>query len=150
MKVVDIGCWCSADIVLLGHRYDWLFLRTLVTAGYLGWIAYALTTVVDLHILHSETKPARTNAATSFFVSILVALYGVLWVQKSAPTYYAYAFFPVFFWEEVFARKSTLKAGAKVLFSGKNAEASTGKLLFNTAAGLLMMESIVCTPSIYT
>jgi phosphatidylinositol glycan class N len=57
----------SAALVKVGlaglrylQTYDWLFLRALVTIGYLGWIAFALTTVVDLHVLHGKTKTSRT------------------------------------------------------------------------------------------
>ncbi|KMP06924.1 GPI ethanolamine phosphate transferase 1 [Coccidioides immitis RMSCC 2394] len=97
------------------QTYDWLFLRTIVTAGYLGWIAYALTTVIDLHVLHQTSQSVRTTFTTIFFSSVLVGLYSVLWVQKSSWRYYAYAIFPVFFWEEVVARRDALKAGRQIL-----------------------------------
>lgn len=97
------------------QTYDWLFLRTLVTLGYLGWIAFALTTVIDLHVLHSKTEHSRTFSSSMFFASVLVALYSVLIVQRSNWTYYAYAFFPVIFWEEVFARREGLMQGGKML-----------------------------------
>ncbi|KAK2626381.1 hypothetical protein QTJ16_004643 [Diplocarpon rosae] len=42
------------------QTYDWLFLRALITIGYLGWIAFALTTVIDLHVLHGKTETSRT------------------------------------------------------------------------------------------
>ncbi|KAK2793843.1 Glycosyl phosphatidyl inositol anchor synthesis [Onygenales sp. PD_10] len=97
------------------QTYDWLFLRTVVTAGYLGWIAYALTTVVDLHVLHGTSDPVRTTFSTMFFSSLLVGLYSVFWVQKSSWRYYAYGVFPVFFWEEVVARRNALAAGRKMV-----------------------------------
>ncbi|PGH06802.1 GPI ethanolamine phosphate transferase 1 [Helicocarpus griseus UAMH5409] len=99
------------------QTYDWLFLRTIVTAGYLGWIAYALTTVIDLHVLHGTSVPSRTTLSTMFFSSVLVILYSVFWVQKSSWRYYAYGIFPVFFWEEVVARRNALAAGRKILLS---------------------------------
>ncbi|KAK0947064.1 Glycosyl phosphatidyl inositol anchor synthesis, partial [Friedmanniomyces endolithicus] len=44
----------SDELIQLGlqglrylQTYDWLFLRTLITIGYLGWIAFAFTTAVD-------------------------------------------------------------------------------------------------------
>lgn len=98
------------------QTYDWLFLRTLVTAGYLGWIAFAITTVIDLHVLHGEVETLRTTPSMIVFSSALVALYSVLFIQQSAWVYYAYAFFPVMFWEEVFARRASLAKGKKVLF----------------------------------
>ncbi|PGG97571.1 phosphatidylinositol glycan, class N [Blastomyces parvus] len=99
------------------QTYDWLFLRTIVTAGYLGWIAYALTTVVDLHVLHGSSVPSRTTFSTMFFSSILVILYSIFWIQKSSWRYYAYGIFPIFFWEEVVAKRNALAAGRKILLS---------------------------------
>src|SRR5207237_9394216 len=92
------------------QTYDWLFLRALITAGYLGWIAYALTGVIDLYVLHGRLQPSRTVAGTLVSSSVLTALYASFIISKSPITYYAYAFFPVFFWEEVYARRPSLLA----------------------------------------
>ncbi|KAF9892219.1 Glycosyl phosphatidyl inositol anchor synthesis [Aspergillus nanangensis] len=97
------------------QTYDWLFLRTIVTFGYLGWIAYALTTVIDLHVLHGVSDSNRTIASTIFFTSILAALFSVLLYQQSSWRYYFYAVFPIFFWEEVFARRKAVVAGRQIL-----------------------------------
>lgn len=99
------------------QTYNWLFLRALVTLGYLGWIAYALTTVVDLHVLRGASHAHRTFVSISAFTSVLIILYSSLLLQKSPWTYYAYGVFPVYFWEEVYARRSALAAGYKILFS---------------------------------
>ncbi|KAK7981879.1 phosphatidylinositolglycan class N [Apiospora saccharicola] len=98
------------------QTYDWLFLRVLITLGYIGWMAYAITSVVDLHVLQGETQPQRSLGGVLFFSSILVALWASFIVSKSPVTYYAYAFFPVFFWEEVFARRESLAKGRQALF----------------------------------
>lgn len=123
------------------QTYDWLFLRTIVTMGYLGWMAFALTTVLDIHVLHGSTEAKRSTGSMIFFSSILVALYGVFIIQKSRPTYYAYAIFPVVFWEEVYARRSTVTKGAKQLVTGVNA----GKLkLFGLiVGGVALLEAMV-------
>ncbi|EAW13399.1 mannose-ethanolamine phosphotransferase MCD4 [Aspergillus clavatus NRRL 1] len=99
------------------QTYDWLFLRTIITFGYLGWIAYALTTVIDLHVLHGTSDSNRSLSSTIFFTSILTVLFSVLFYQKSSWRYYFYAFFPIFFWEEVFARRRALVAGREILLS---------------------------------
>lgn len=98
------------------QTYNWLFLRALVTLGYLGWIAYALMTVIDLHVLHGTSKSERTSVSNSAFTSLLVLLYSTLFLQKSPWTYYAYGVFPIYFWEEVFARRSALAAGCRTIF----------------------------------
>ena len=99
------------------QTYNWLFLRALVTLGYLGWIAYALTTVIDLHVLCGTSHVDRTFRSTAAFGSALILLYSSLLSQKSPWTYYAYGIFPVYFWEEVFVRRSALVAGCGRLFS---------------------------------
>jgi GPI ethanolamine phosphate transferase 1 len=99
------------------QTYNWLFLRALVTLGYLGWIAYALTSVIDLHVLGGTSHADRTPASIVVFSSLLIILYSRLLLQKSPWTYYAYGIFPVYFWEEVFARRSALVAGCTRLFA---------------------------------
>ncbi|KFA61569.1 hypothetical protein S40285_04015 [Stachybotrys chlorohalonatus IBT 40285] len=98
------------------QTYDWLFLRALVTIGYLGWIAFALTTVLDMFVVQETISPKRTVAEVLGFSSVLVALYAYFIVCTSPLTYYVYAFFPVIFWEEVYARKQILVEGRKALF----------------------------------
>lgn len=112
----------SSELLVVGleglrylQTYDWLFLRTIVSLGYLGWIAYALTTVIDLHVLHGTSDSHRTTASISFFSSILVALFSIFLYQGSSWRYYFYGFFPVYFWEEVFARRKALIAGRQIV-----------------------------------
>jgi phosphatidylinositol glycan class N len=99
------------------QTYDWLFLRLLVTAGYVGWMAFGATSIIDIHVLRGSTKTQRTTATNIFFSSTLVLLFAYLLVQHSPWTYYAYAIFPVFFWEEVFAQRAALTKGRRVLFA---------------------------------
>ena len=99
------------------QTYDWLFLRALITTGYLGWIAFAITTVIDLHVLHGDAETSRTTSTVAIFGSFLFALYSYLLMRQSPLTYYIYAFFPIFFWEEVTARRSALLAGKTKLLA---------------------------------
>lgn len=98
------------------QTYDWFFLRILITAGYLGWMFYATTTIIDVHVLHGSIATARSSASLLIFSSILVLLYSSFVISESPVTYYAYALFPVFFWEGVWTRRKTLVAGLKTLF----------------------------------
>ncbi|BCR82768.1 GPI ethanolamine phosphate transferase 1 [Aspergillus chevalieri] len=133
-------------IALQGLRYlqtyAWLFLRTLVTAGYLGWIAFAFTTAVDVYVLDGKIDVQRPPGLIITFASILVGLYSLLIFQASPITYYAYAFFPVLFWEEVFARSRALAEGKKKLFS-QFSKSDTVKFALNTAAYLALLEVMV-------
>jgi GPI ethanolamine phosphate transferase 1 len=140
------------DLAIQGLRYlqtyDWLFLRALVTLGYLGWIAYALTTVIDLHVLHSISTADRTNASMFAFSSLLVVLYSAMIVQKSPITYYAYGVFPVFFWEEVFARKQALAAGYKILFEQVRGVKGFSSFAVEALLFLAVLQALVCSPLI--
>ncbi|KAK1998992.1 phosphatidylinositolglycan class N [Colletotrichum falcatum] len=98
------------------QTYDWLFLRALITIGYLGWMAFALTVIIGLHVLRGSHPPCRTTVGTTVFTSVLAALYASFVISKSPVTYYAYGFFPVVFWEEVWARRRSLVEGRQVLF----------------------------------
>ncbi|RYP35264.1 hypothetical protein DL766_002607 [Monosporascus sp. MC13-8B] len=90
------------------QTYDWVFLRALITIGYLGWMAYAIARVIDLHVLQGTARSSRSLGGIVFFSSVLVLLYASFIISQSPYTYYAYAFFPVFFWEEVYARRDSL------------------------------------------
>ncbi|KAM3452805.1 hypothetical protein MY3296_004221 [Beauveria thailandica] len=109
------------QVTLQGLRYlqtyDWLFLRALITIGYLGWMAYAITTVVELFVVGQKFKPQRSAISLLFFSSVLVTLYASFIVSQSSITYYLYAIFPVVFWEEVFASRRSLAEGRKILFA---------------------------------
>lgn len=125
------------------QTYDWLFLRTLITVGYLGWVAFALTTVIDLHVLHGRLLPSRTLSGILVSASVLTALYASFVISKSPRTYYAYAFFPVFFWEEVYARRESLVEGCRQLFGHIQSGASLASLAFNCAIYVGIIVSLV-------
>lgn len=125
------------------QTYDWLFLRALVTAGFLGWIAFATTTVIDLHVLHSQTQDKRTTASNVAFSSALVILFSILFVQHSSWTYYAYGIFPVFFWEEVFARRGALVQGKMVLFGNTSSKKAHVGTIIKSVAFLGLLEALV-------
>jgi GPI ethanolamine phosphate transferase 1 len=125
------------------QTYDWLFLRALITIGYLGWMAFALTIVVDMHVLQGSTPPARTLAGLVVASSTLVALYASFALSKSPALYYAYAFFPVVFWEEVYARQESLRRGGKVLFGKVQSGANALSFLFNMVIYVGVIFSLV-------
>jgi GPI ethanolamine phosphate transferase 1 len=98
------------------QTYDWLFLRALITIGYVGWMLYALATVVNLHVLQGAVEPSRDTVSTAVSSSVYVLMAASFIASKSPVTYYAYAFFPVFFWEEAYARRESLIRGARIVF----------------------------------
>lgn len=124
------------------QTYDWLFLRALVTIGYLGWMAFALTTVLDMHVLHGNVQPARDGKGLAASMAILIVLYASFIASASPPTYYAYAFFPVFFWEEVYARRQSLVQGRRLLFAHIKPGASLAAFLLNAAIYVAIIVSL--------
>ncbi|KAF7559448.1 hypothetical protein G7046_g4688 [Stylonectria norvegica] len=124
------------------QTYDWLFLRALVTVGYLGWIAYAITTVVSLYVVQGSIPPKRTVLGSILFSSVLVALFASFIISKSPLTYYAYAFFPVMFWEEVYARRACLNQGRKALFGHVQSGGAIVALLINTVIYIAVIQSL--------
>lgn len=124
------------------QTYDWLFLRALVTVGYLGWIAFALTTVIDLHVLQNREDSSRSSRVSTLFGFIFIGLTSTLWLRKAPYTYYAYAVFPVVFWEEVVQRKSSVMLGIGKLLKDTRWSSSTS-LIINTVGFVGLLEALV-------
>ena len=140
----------SQDLIGLGleglgylQTYDWLFLRALVTLGYLGWIAFAITTVVDLHVLGGTTPASRTFTSNVAFSSALIGLFSLLIVRHSPITYYVYAFFPVLFWEEVVASRQALVKGKDALLGHVVSQKEFLEFVGSTAASVVLLEALV-------
>lgn len=154
-KAIDAGQYEEAvnrtyDLIDLGldglrylQTYDWLFLRALITLGYLGWIAFAITTVLDLHVLNEDIEAQRTMQSTIAFSSVLAVVYSALLKQRSPLWYYAYAIFPVIFWEEVYARRSSIIKGGRVLFSQINTFGDKLKLVTAILGSLGLLQALV-------
>jgi phosphatidylinositol glycan class N len=154
-RVIDVGHAEEAirqtyELIGLGlegmrylQTYDWLFLRTLITLGYVGWIVFAITTVIDLHVLNDNSQAQRTTPSIVGFSSVLVVLYAMLAKQRSPLVYYAYAFFPVLFWEEVFARRSSLIKGSKILFAHVSSTSDIVKLVLSVLGFFGLLQALV-------
>ncbi|KAL9598605.1 MAG: hypothetical protein Q9179_003858 [Wetmoreana sp. 5 TL-2023] len=150
----------SQDLLQIGleglrylQTYDWLFLRLLVTMGYLGWIAFALTTVIDLHVLQNKGVHIRNSATSAVFAIFLAGLLLSLWLRNAPYTYYLYAVFPVVFWEEVIQRRSALVLGVQLLLQNSPKSEGRMSLIFKTFAFIGLLEALVFSyfhRSVYT
>lgn len=125
------------------QTYDWLFLRLLVTLGYLGWIAFAITTVIDMHVLQGKTQTLRTTVTTMAFGGLLVGAFSALWFRKAPYTYYAYTIFPFIFWEEVFASRGATFAGGRHLLRGIESKKEVFLLGIKALGFVGLMEALV-------
>ena len=125
------------------QRYDWLFLRVLVTLGYLGWVAFAVTTIIDMHVLHGVTHTSRTIATSSTFGAVSAALFSYLFVRKAPNTYYVYAVIPLLFCEEVVARREVLLVGSHTLFKNIQSKKDIAILGIEALAFVAFLEVLV-------
>ena len=125
------------------QTYDWLFLRAVITIGYLGWMAFALTTVIDLHVLHGKTELIRTRTTLGVTGGILAGLYSMLLIQRAPWTYYIYTTLPVVFWEEVWARKQALQASRNVLLGHIKSREGWILLAFQCLTSIGFLELLV-------
>ena len=148
-------------------RYDWLFLRTVVSLGYLGWIAYTFvfmlraysstpapslvlkTTPAPSLVLKTTSAPSlvlKTTSAPSlvlksyYLAAALAVALTVYLAAVSAPAlYYVYVAFPLFFWANVVADAPLwLAAFAAQRRQGRTARVAGAALLFAVAMEVLV------------
>ncbi|KAG5953624.1 Glycosyl phosphatidyl inositol anchor synthesis [Claviceps sorghi] len=122
------------------QTYDWLFLRALITLGYLGWMSYAITTVVDTFVVRENVPVQRTFLGTAAFTAVLVALYASFIISKSPATYYLYSLFPVVFWEEVYAHRESLVRGKTLLFANVRSTGDVLTLMLHIALYVIIIQ----------
>lgn len=125
------------------QTYDWLFLRVLVTIGYVGWIAFALTTVIDLHVLQGETRTSRTFFTSAVFGAVMTCFFSFLLIRKAPITFYAYGLFPMLFWEEVIARRDAVVKGSQVLLKEIKSNREAVLLVLKGLAFVWLLEALV-------
>jgi phosphatidylinositol glycan class N len=138
------------DASLQGLRYlqtyAWFFLRTLVTPGYLGWVAFTFTENMGISKPEMIEIQRQRPGYSACFASIFLGLCGVLLMQNSPPTYYAYSAFPVFFWERalpplVLRIKSQTKAWLAIWRENHSS-------MLQVAAHVVLLELLVCIMSL--
>jgi len=123
------------------QRYNWLLLRTLVTIGFLGWIAFALTSFLHRFVTPDVNETGSKGILVkSFFAGIFSALVSLLYIQKSPWNYYLYALFPTMFWFVVASNPQTWKVGFKRLM---NPTISWIVDIVGMIGSLLLLEGIV-------
>lgn len=132
------------------QTYDWLFLRAVITLGYLGWMAYAFTAVINMFVLCGTGPPKRSIPSTMLFSSVLAASFASFYLSNSPLSYYVYTFFPVMFWEQVYVQRHSLALGRKVLFAHITSAGSVLTFALQTALYVAVIESLVRVPRSYT
>ncbi|KAL9542159.1 hypothetical protein MBANPS3_008753 [Mucor bainieri] len=100
------------------QTYDWLFLRSVVTAGYVGWCVFCLEFVIRSFMLRdtSRTTLSIKSCLTIDFFSLIIlgGLYAMLWIQQMPKMYYAYVLFPVYFWNQILRNYRSLSEALRL------------------------------------
>ncbi|CCE61361.1 hypothetical protein TPHA_0A02800 [Tetrapisispora phaffii CBS 4417] len=120
--------------------YNWIFIRSIVTMGFIGWIVYAFSLFLRLFILNKSNGIYSTSIINLlFFTTTGIILYYILYYQRSPFNYYMYLLFPLFFWSQIVTMKMVLKTGIKEFFNG----ISTSYKILISMAIILIYEGIV-------
>lgn len=97
--------------------YNWRFIRTIVTFGFVGWITYAFIIFLKLYILKSGSEDHNTSAINlSVFVALGVFLNWVLYYQRSPFNFYMYLLFPLYLWSKIFTNNTIFREGLREFF----------------------------------
>ncbi|QEU61933.1 Mcd4 [Kluyveromyces lactis] len=119
--------------------YNWRFIRTIVTLGFLGWIVYSFSIFLRLFILNRDYNSHKSLLNYFIFGSLTIILNYVLYYQKAPFNYYMYLLFPLIFWSEIFTDRVVLEDGVKEFLKG----ISIPKRMMLVPAIILVYESIV-------
>ena len=90
------------------QKYDWFFLRSVISLGYLGWMAYCIIFIIKKYVVLPKSRK-KVSEPTSLDTYALLGFLGLcilLWVKKSPFQYYLYVAFPIYFLMEVSKEKS--------------------------------------------
>ncbi|KAI8639449.1 Phosphatidylinositolglycan class N-domain-containing protein [Parasitella parasitica] len=124
------------------QTYDWLFLRSVVTAGYIGWCIFCLEFVVRNFVLRSQSQLSLSikSCLTIDFFSLVIlgGLYSMLWIQKMPKLYYAYVLFPVYFWNQILRNYRSLSGALRLGIKNGLVKSATAVI-----AALLFLEALV-------
>ncbi|KAF9134927.1 Glycosyl phosphatidyl inositol anchor synthesis [Mortierella sp. 14UC] len=119
----EAECVIVRNLCLEGLRYlqtyDWLFLRSVISAGYLGWIAFSLNFILRTFVGGQDSRLGPLGAprtrrpianvasvqekqAIDILSVVVFAIFAtILTIKQSPALYYAYVAFPIFFWSRV-------------------------------------------------
>lgn len=99
--------------------YNWRFIRTIVTFGFVGWIFFSFIIFLKSFILENVIDDQKASPLShAVFGSIGILLNWILFYQHSPFNFYMYLLFPLYFWSYIFTNRSVLRSGIKEFFKG--------------------------------
>ncbi len=94
------------------HKYHRLFLKGVMSAGFVGWMLCILIAILEDHLQPEHRLRASPSASSSSPLAIIIALCLVTWslllYQASPLLYYAYYTIPVLCWAHVWRKKGVV------------------------------------------
>lgn len=107
----------AIDGIMYYQTYDWAFLMTVVTLGYVGWMLFAIVFIlryrqdeVDVHLLkyaHGlNTESARHMVHVPLFIFVVYAV--ILLIEGSPIQYFFYLGYPCYFWRSIISNRHIL------------------------------------------
>jgi GPI ethanolamine phosphate transferase 1 len=93
------------------QTYDWTFLMSTITLGFIGWMLYVTLFIYSNYIAPSDALHLRTELSfvsqAVLTLSLFVGVSSKLFIEHAPAIYYAYVWFPIFFWCQVIAQYQT-------------------------------------------
>ncbi|KAI3654848.1 hypothetical protein MP228_000228 [Amoeboaphelidium protococcarum] len=122
------------------QTYDWFFLRSIISAGYLGWIIFSAVFILQKYVYQRKVYELITRFDNWSLASLVMFPFSVVFYMKqSPPMYYAYALFPVIFWTQIFRNQSVIQWSVQDL----SQRVSRGQLIAYGAGYLIILEFLV-------
>ena len=118
------------------RRYDWLLLRTLVTIGYLGFIAFLAQTILASSLALPPSSSSRFPIAAGLPIGAFTSLCARFAVERAPSSHYPYAFLPSAFWLAVLRDPAPFAALAR---TARTSTTSLARLCASTGAVVLSL-----------
>ena len=125
------------------QTYDWLLLRSIVSMGYLGWIAYSslfiFKTFSSSPSISTKKSEEKNHILLNLTGTMIYLGFCVMLYYKDSPlSYYLYTVFPIIFWTNCGKESSLIPI---LLHSATNSKGSTA--IIHTFSYLISLELLV-------
>ncbi|OMO59862.1 Sulfatase [Corchorus capsularis] len=132
------------------QTYDWLMLMTMITLGYIGWMAFLVLHVLQAYtslvgdiykkeeLMRQKYNTGKVQFLGCLFMGVLSIL---LFLEHSPPLYHAYFAMTVFLWTQIFNWYQFIKALWRHL-SGRKFNYAI-KLLATAVVSVFILELLV-------
>lgn len=125
------------------QTYNWLFLRTLVTIGFFGWIALAFCSYLMAFVVSSD-KPFVSSLTLKMVAYVALAILSGFFIFQNAPLHFhLYSLFPVVFWEAVLQRRTAITEGVSILAGRSTSKVPVVTAVLDIGLSLALLEAIV-------